>query len=346
MTEGLQERCEFLSRNCTAISKKFVFENDLMSIVAGLLFTEAEKEVDVEQLKACRKILKNNTNVFSTFRKDVELVLLSKMALSEDPEKYIDDVRDVLKIINGGKHSESVQMILSSLLICDQGKKEQAEEIVGRYRELLGRMNKEHPFLTSTEDISFAMNLALTGRDIDAILADMEECSRYLRKECKVKIGANAAQGLSEMLAMTDGDVHEKCDRIVAIYKLFKEKKAGYGTGNAFSALGTLLDIDEENEVLVDEIIETEAILKKCKGFGEKAMDKEMRLMFATVFIAQLHTDGAVAAENNVISNTLETIRAKHIATTISIVAQVASSLAGALVPDKDEDEDKDKKEK
>ncbi len=58
MTENLRNKCELFERNHTAISKKFIFEKPLMSIAAGLIFTGADKEADIEKLRQHRIIAK------------------------------------------------------------------------------------------------------------------------------------------------------------------------------------------------------------------------------------------------------------------------------------------------
>ena len=49
MREKIRVRCELLKKNSKAIANEFSFENTLMSVVAGMIFTGAEKEADVER---------------------------------------------------------------------------------------------------------------------------------------------------------------------------------------------------------------------------------------------------------------------------------------------------------
>ena len=41
MKEKIRERCELLKRNCKESAREFSLENDLMSIVAAMIFTDA-----------------------------------------------------------------------------------------------------------------------------------------------------------------------------------------------------------------------------------------------------------------------------------------------------------------
>ena len=86
MTEKLKLKCELFERNYTAISKKFPFEKALMSLAAGLLFTGADKEADVETLKLCRSILDKHTGLFSEYKSAVKLLYSELILITQKDE--------------------------------------------------------------------------------------------------------------------------------------------------------------------------------------------------------------------------------------------------------------------
>ena len=102
MTEYLRNKCELFERNRATIAKKFLFEKAMMSIAAGLLFTGADKEADSDRLTECRSILNRHTGIFSEYRDAVKLALISEMALSDDAERYIEDVKAVYQKLHKG----------------------------------------------------------------------------------------------------------------------------------------------------------------------------------------------------------------------------------------------------
>ena len=173
MTETLRRKCELFSANHTAISKKFMFEKDVMSIAAGLIFTGADQEADIEKMSGCRKILSEHTSFFSEYREDVKLALLSEMSLSDEPEQYIDDVKKVYKKLHKRKLRDNSYMVLAAMLICGLGRQDDADEIVEKHNELMKQMDKLHPILTNSEDISYVILLSLSDRPIDSIISDM-----------------------------------------------------------------------------------------------------------------------------------------------------------------------------
>ncbi|MBR4403696.1 MAG: DUF4003 family protein [Clostridiales bacterium] len=301
MNSEFTKKLELLAANKKAIDKGFYFEMGISQVVAGLLFASAGKEADIERMKEARAILKKKAGVFSAFRDATELVILARMATAPDMERYIDDLIDVFNVLMKGKVFEDSYMVLTAMIIVDRGRKADAESIKNATNELMRRMSKRHPILTSSEDLALAALLAMSGRDIDAVMNDMEECYVYTKKELKLRAEANSIQALSQILALTEGDMKAKCDKVAELFAAFKEHGSKFGTYLEFPALGTLLDVQVPTDVLVPEIIEAADFLKKNKGFGGLSMDKKTRLMFAALLASEVYTSGRAAS--GIISN-------------------------------------------
>ena len=329
MIDEVKARCELLAANSIAVRKEFFLEKDLMGIVSGLIFTSAGREADTAKMKECRKILKRRTRLLSNLRAVVELALLSKMALAEDPAQYFSDFMDVYKKVRKGKLLENDYMVLASLLILELDRQEESTEIVKKAKVLFEKMNKDHPILTTSEDTSFVMFLALTDKTVEAI---------YLNDTCKFSATGNAIYGLCEVLAISYGDMSEKCDKVMRVFNAFKKRKAEYGKAQELSSLGALIDLDLDTDSLVDEIIEAEAYLKTQNGFGDKIMEKTQRLMYAAIVVAGVCGRDTSAIGNAVITNTLSIVKAKQISTMISIIGSVAPSLISSFLEGEEEE--------
>ena len=338
MNEVLQRKCELFDQTRTAISKKFKFEKPIMSIAAGLIYTGADREVDIEKLTECRDILKRHAGHFSEYRDIVKLALISEMALSDEPEQYIDDVKSVYEKLHKGKFRDNSYMVLAAMLLCDIGRQNTADEIIEKHNEIMCRMNDLHPVLTSSEDISYAILLALSDKSVDAMLSDMAECYDYLKKECKIKVGSDSVQGLSEILALTDGNMKAKCDRIVSLYNQLKGHKVDAG-GYAFISLGTFVNVDADPEVLVKEILEADAYLSGLKGFDEKNLQKNYILMFAIILVSECYGTGMSIANSISVSTVLSVIKVQKLVTMITVLSNVLPSVLGAVMDKSDAEE-------
>ena len=89
-----------------------------MSMVVGsLILAGAGKEADIVKMKEARKILKKKAPVFSAFRDSIELVVVSRMTLADDPEKYFDDLVEVYNMLKKGRIMEDSYYILSAMII-------------------------------------------------------------------------------------------------------------------------------------------------------------------------------------------------------------------------------------
>lgn len=315
-----------------------------MSVASGMIFTSADREADTAKMKECRKLLEKKTGILSNYRQTTELMILSKMALSDDPEKYLSDLITAYKSISKGKFLENSYMVLAAILICDFDRINELDDISAKAKEIMKRMNKEHPMLTDSGDTSFAVLLALSYKDVDTIIKDIDECYDYLKNTCKCKASSDALQGLSEVLAVSYGDMKEKCDKAIRIFNAFKDRSVDYSKENEFIALGSLVDADLDPDTLVNEIIEAEAYLKEKNGFGNSVMDKEKRLMYAVLVVADACGGNSAIANNSMVSSTLSIIFAKRLSVFVSIITNVISAVASKKASDsEDNSEDHDR---
>ncbi|MBO4390304.1 MAG: DUF4003 family protein [Lachnospiraceae bacterium] len=331
MNDLVKEKCGLLEKNRAKLSKEHPLENDLMLVVEGLLFTAAGKEVDTEKMAECRKILKSQTGFFSNMRAETELVITSKMSLSEDPEQYFHDLQTICEKAQEAKFKNNSYLILSGLLICDLGMQGDADVIIAKAKEIMDRMEQEHPILTSSGDTSYVMLLALSYKDVDTILKDLEEGYEYLKSTYKMGVDSNAIQGLCEVLAVTYGDMKSKCDRAARISAEFKKRKSSYNEDQAFSALGALVDIDLSPEEIVTEIIEVADYLKEKKVFTDKDISNKQRLMYSIFLVADACGKDTDVISNPVISNTISILTTRKVIQAISVAVQIALNVAPAV---------------
>ena len=52
---------------------------------------------------------------------------------------------------------DSSYLVQASLLICDLGVSDECDKMAHKSKEIMNRLNREHPVLTSTEDTSSAV---------------------------------------------------------------------------------------------------------------------------------------------------------------------------------------------
>lgn len=290
MRDSLRERCELLTENYSVIDKNFKWDYEVMHIVAANTFTSAGLRADPGKMRECKDILAKKHGFFSSLRGTTQLALLSKMAIQSDPAAYLDDVTGVYEKIIEGKIFSSNYMMLPALVICDQHKADQADDIIKKMKSIMEKMEKEHPLLTGSEDLAFAAIMAIATEDVDRMIEDMEACFDILKK--KFPMHKNAVQGLCQVLTLSGNGTEEKCAKAVAIFDSLKEMGVKYGKTAELAVLGALVDLDMEAGDIACEIKECSELLKKERDFGNLILGEEHRAMFAALLVAEEYTSG------------------------------------------------------
>ena len=324
MREAITRKCDLLIENWKLIHKGYWLENSSIAAIAAATFAEKDRSADVERLKECQKILKKKEGIFSEFRGNSELIVTAKMALSDDPERYLEDVTGVYKKFQKGKFWESNYRALAAMTVCDVGKASDADAVIEKTNEILKGMNKAHPLLTSDEDTSFAVLLAISDKKTEVILEELEETYQILKK--KFALHDNAVYSLSQVLTSYEGNAQDKADKAIDIYDAFAAAGAKYGKGYELASLGTLIGLNATPEDIASEVAEAADYLKGNKGFGAFDMGKATRLMFGTMVVAGDNSDENYKVGASVISGTVARVIAEQTAMLVAIMAASTSS--------------------
>ncbi|MBR4607294.1 MAG: DUF4003 family protein [Lachnospiraceae bacterium] len=323
MKDLLQAGCELLADNKDLIRKSFAWDLELMSVAGSVIFTGAGKAADIEKMKECKSILKKHKGIFSEFRSNMEIPVICKMALAEDPEKYLMDVTVVYDKLSKGKIFGSEHLVMTALAICDEEMAYNVDAIVEKTKLLMKRMSSIHPWLTSEEDTALVALLALTNKSVDQIVEETELCYNLMKQ--KFSFHNNAVQSLSHVLALCAGDPMEKCARASAIYDALLVKGIKYGLDYELASLGALVNVDLTPEELADEIAAASDYLRTRKGFGDWGMGSKARVMFAALMTVQAYAPSSTAMDTSVLSSALAAVIAEEICFMI-IMASVAAS--------------------
>ena len=335
MDERLRQKCELLSENRNAIRKQFGWENNLMCIVAALVFTNVGQKADVPKMEECKKILKKNAGVFSDLRGYMYLIMLSKMTLAGDPEGFLKHVQEIHRKLHEKRVFGSEYMALAAVSICENCDQDQVDSVVEKTRTLMKRMRAEHPLLTGDSDMTFAALLAMTDKSIDKIIEDTEEGYEFFKK--KFAFHKNAVQALSHIIALNEGSIKAGCEKVAELFDEMRSRKVKYGKETELAALGMFVNTEVPKDELVTQIDEAEKYLKNCKGFGSFSIERRVRLMFSALLAAQVY--GEVSEGTNDAQVRTAALKANAIGGSVSIaiaeelmllVCIIASSSASA----------------
>ena len=322
MIEALHKRCDLFIENRDSIKAAFRWDSAYIYPLCAWLYTAKEMKVDVDLLRNCLDLLKQNTSVFSNFRGASRMATVTMLSFSQNPEQKMERMLNVYsKLKELFWHSE--YLAVTATIIADFTEPNEYEQMAERTRTIYNHMKEAHPFLTSVEDSTFAALLALSGLDIDHIEQEMEKCYQSLKQNFHF---SNAVQSLSHVLALGDSPAEQKCKRTLELYEYLKNNKYKYGTNFELATLGVLALLDTDIQTLARDIMEVDDFLKTQKGFGAFGIGARQRLMYAGMlimcdYVPSVHTMQAAA---------LKGVVSLVIAQQVAICASVAATNAAA----------------
>ena len=326
MRTTLEQLCNNFISNRDAVKATFKWENDQIIAASATSFLNRGVLADAAKLEDCKKLLKENTGVFSNFRGNVEVPMVAQLAMVENPA---DKMKRTLKIYETLKQEfrGSEYLVLAAAVMADMVSDEQVVKMTEKARNIYDKMKKDHPFLTSGEDSVYAVLMAVSEKSDDALMEEMEVCYKKLKERFSA---SNGVQALAHVLSIAEGNAEEKCNKVVALYEALKADGVKYGKYHELVVLASLALVPVEQSVLVEDIKAVDAFLTEQKGYGGFfGLDKKTRLMHAAMIACSelsQNGDGNIAA----MTSTLAMIAAQQAALCATICASSAASAAAA----------------
>lgn len=323
MRESLETLCSMLSQNRKIIKSVFPLENSYIYPVCAEIFTEKRQKAQEEKLNDCRRILKENTGVFSNFRGITKAVMISMMAVDSNPEEKLRRSLSVYALLKEYFFT-SQYLPVASMAISSMAPESRYEELSARTRKIYEAMRSEHPFLTNSQDCIYAALLALSPRTGEEIIEETEKCYDILRGKF---FSSNAVQSLSHILAFLDGTAEEKCSRTLELYDRLKLNGCRYGTNFELPTLGVAAMLPGEIKDIAKDIAEANEFLSREKGFGFFSIGAKQRLMYAGMIVtSDIIEKNNITAQSAAVGGIVALVAAQQAA----ICAAVAASAAAA----------------
>lgn len=324
MRESMPRTCQTFSDNRKLLKRCMRSADSRINAVCAIILMRTGM-ADETLLEECKNLLNQETGVFSNFRGFAKLPSITMLSVSGHPETRMDQAKETYRLMKQYYHG-SPYLALSAITLNDLVPDWQMEEVISRGRRLYKRMRKEHPFLTSGEDASFSILLALSDRSDDALIEEMEHSYEKLRGWLPA---GNGLQSLTHVLTMGDGPWEEKCEKVHAIYRGLADQRRKYGRQYELSALGCAALLPLSVEEIIENILYADTYLKDEKGYGFWGMSKRTRLMHAALLLA---ADCEKGRENTLSMNTaaLTSTIALVAAEQAVICAMIAANAAAA----------------
>lgn len=326
MNDQMLKKCTLLLDSRDRIKTVFKWDSGLIHLACGGIYVSKDKEVDLSVLKDCKELLKQKVGLFSNFRSTVSSPIATMLAVSEEPERTLDQGLFVYQLLKKEFWS-STYLPLTAMVIAQMVEKDQYEAIVARTKRIYKLIKSEHPFLTSSEDSANCALLALSEKSDDELIHEIESCYQQLKPNF---YSSNAVQSLSHVLALGQGTAEEKCRRTMQLFYGLKQAGLKYGTSYELPTLGVLALSDEKVDNMIQQMAEINQWLSKQKGFGIfSSVTAKLRLMYAGI-LAQGEHFNTDAMQSTVVNSTISIIIAEQVAMCAALAACTAASASAS----------------
>lgn len=326
MNALLQNLCESLCENRNALASRFKLEGYMMTAAAAGMLTLNGCNPDLDALDAAQAAYKEGTGVFSDFRGNLHMPVIAALCLAGDCAGRMAELREFHDAMKKIGTLAGEQRAMASIALAGRADASDAQLWAEKTHEVYRGMKKDHPFLTSSEDIPFAAMLAMQGEEASAILADAEDC--YARLRGKFTAG-DTLQSLSHVLALSPLPADEKCTRTEELFDALKHAGYRYGKSTELAVLGCLACAEGEISGLAQMVIDADEYLKHKKGFGDWSLGRRYRRMFAAM-LAQAACGNPQEGANTAAAVSLTVTIAAEVAMLLATQAAVAASSASA----------------
>jgi hypothetical protein len=329
MNETLVKRCELFVENYQKMRDGFKWETNLLLPLISMIYTGENSEIDTEYIKHCKTVIRQNAGVFSSFRSTTHLVAAAMISLEENPEEFFTKVQAAYRALKDEKFHGSDYLVIAALSIAKESEPYRYGDIAVRAREFYDLMKRDHPFLTSSSDYTYAVMLALSGLDAHKVMQEAENCYRFLKIDFH---SSDAVQSLAHVLSIGEEPAGDKCARVISIYDELRQRKNKFNVHTGLAALGVIALINGDVRKVAEDIIEVSEYLKTRKGFGIFSISKDQRLMLSSGLVSYDYVD---AMKKNMMSMTLmnsitSILIAQHTAVVCAASSACVASAASA----------------
>ena len=175
--------------------------------------------------------------------------------------------------------------LVMAFLLVDNVDANRYEEVVYRAKVIYKKMRKRHIFISTQENCVTALLLAISYNDANEAIEEVEKCYNTLKK---FLLGSVQLYRLSHFITLMNGEVKDKCNRFIQMYKYLKSIGVNYSIIEGIDVYGIFVNLDKEPRTIIDEIIDVDNFLLRQRGIQYNKIDKKIRLSFAAILVASI----------------------------------------------------------
>ena len=285
----------------------FTWQSAYVKHIAAFLYTQENRQVDIAAIQNCYSFIKNQVGMFSPLRGQMSLGIATLLSLKSNQFMLFEEMRKVYAMMRNARFYGSNSLVIAAYQIALHTAPENYTKIIANTRAFYDGMKSRHRFLTQQDDYIFSALLGLSNLNIAETLDYIEQIFQYL----KGSLNGNICQRLAQIFVLS-GEPNLTAEQMFALMEALKAQKISFNRNYTLPILAVIaMDIVDIN-IVVRNIMESQALLRKQKGIGSSWMNMQDVL-------AIIASDNASETKNNLLNVTLFTIVS-------SILAQEAAN--------------------
>lgn len=279
MDEKMIRHCELLTQNRKLMKEAFCWDYDRLHCFCAICYTAREKKVDTQGIKFCQKGIGNADCLCEIPGREAYFSIAALLSLHENPEKFLMKFEQALKELTNVGFPTTLYLAMAAFIVAESMSSVDFIKAACQADDMYVRLKQEPVFLTIKNNYISAIILSLTGKKSADIMEELRNGYHSLRKEIR---SPAARWNILHILPFGELALDQKCERTMEIYTHMYKKGWHFPMGYEAASLGVLALTNQNVEMLVDGVMETEKRLICLDPFWTK-IGKRFRMMYSAM---------------------------------------------------------------
>ena len=324
MNEKLSKITDKFIENFNTARRVYKLDGNYAAISYAAFLLGNETTVTEERLKEAKKLLGTYStgfiNVKNTLAKEVAAAAVADSVDPDYAAKKINEIYSSLRKIANAADFFGVPASIIYKNAAGAG----YDDVIERVKSVYNALKKNHPFITSYEDVLACTLMALCGKPVEEVVRDSEECFDIIKKEY---LSGNNAQTVACLLSVFEGTPAEKCNKAIEASQVLKKAKISFDDRSISSLAAITMIVKEEDlQSYISDIGEISEKLKSVRGLGNLGVGKKFRNMLSAAIAAVAYSDDKnVNMQGAAVSSVINVMFAQQLIMVVCMASAIGS---------------------
>lgn len=284
----ISERVDLLINNGEILDDiEGTSERNIDRKYSALNLTLRNEIANIDRIEKAIKLIKENTSVFSEYRRRNLLNLAVNISLEENMDRALSEIENIYINLKS-EFSHSRYLMLAAEEIFFSRNFINVEEAIMNTKTAYKYMKKNHRFETKREDLCSAAMIAMTSENLEETFDEINECYDILT-DCGFSKN-NDLELLSNVLSIINMPVDRKCAQVRDLATNLKENKVEFKK-TYLPILGIAAFVTDDYNKLSKNVLDVSETLKENEGFRSVTVDEKSRNIMALVLVVKEYLD-------------------------------------------------------